>query len=102
MVGYDSQEVPVKTLSILNVKLVATKNTLDDIVVVAFGTQKKTDMVGSITSIKPSDLKVPSSNLTTALAEGLPELLPISVAESLGRTMQISLFVALLLLEPEK
>lgn len=68
MVGYDMQEVPVKNLSILNVKLVATKNTLDDVVVVAFGTQKKTDMVGSITSIKPADLKVPSSNLTTALA----------------------------------
>jgi len=68
MVGYDKQEVPVKSLSVLNVRLVPTKNTLEDVVVVAFGTQKKTDMVGSVTSIKPADLKVPSSNLTTALA----------------------------------
>src|SRR5699024_112747 len=37
-------------------------------VVVAFGTQKRTDMVGSVTTVKPSDLQVPSSNLTTALA----------------------------------
>lgn len=68
MVGYDKQEVPVRSLAVLNVRLVPTKNTLEDVVVVAFGTQKKTDMVGSITSIKPADLKVPSSNLTTALA----------------------------------
>src|SRR5690606_33579272 len=38
------------------------------VVVVAFGTQKKTDMVGAVTTIKPSDLRIPSSNLTTALA----------------------------------
>ncbi len=68
MVGYDTQEVPVKSLSLLNVLLKATRNTLDDVVVVAFGTQKKTDMVGSVTSIKPADLRVPSSNLTTSLA----------------------------------
>src|SRR5690606_24427283 len=29
---------------------------------------KRTDMIGSITSVTPKDLKVPSSNLTTALA----------------------------------
>src|SRR5690606_11544351 len=34
----------------------------------AFGTQKRTDLIGSVTSINPSELKVPSSNLTTALA----------------------------------
>src|SRR5690606_25404575 len=35
---------------------------------VAFGRQKRTDLIGSVTSINPSELKVPSSNLTTALA----------------------------------
>ena len=36
--------------------------------VVAFGTQKKESMISSIETIKPAELKVPSSNLTTALA----------------------------------
>ncbi|WP_262713107.1 SusC/RagA family TonB-linked outer membrane protein [Anseongella ginsenosidimutans] len=36
--------------------------------VVAFGTQKKKEVVGAVTTITPSELKVPSSNLTTALA----------------------------------
>lgn len=68
IVGYERQEIAVKKLSTLNVTLKVASNTLDDVVVVAFGTQKRTDMIGSVTSLKPSDLKVPSSNLTTALA----------------------------------
>lgn len=41
---------------------------LDEVVVVAFGTQKKESVISSISTVKPADLKVPSSNLTTALA----------------------------------
>ena len=41
---------------------------LDDAVVVAFGTQKKESVIGAITTIDPGKLKIPSSNLTTALA----------------------------------
>ncbi len=41
----------------------------DDVVVVAYGKkQRKEAVVGSVTSIKPGDLKIPASNLTTALA----------------------------------
>src|SRR5690606_148475 len=41
---------------------------MDEIVITAFGTQKKESVVGAITTITPSDLKTPSSNLTTAFA----------------------------------
>jgi TonB-linked SusC/RagA family outer membrane protein len=41
---------------------------LEEVTIVAFGAQKKNSVVSSISTIKPSDLKVPSSNLTTALA----------------------------------
>lgn len=68
MVGYESQEIPVSGRNVLNVTLRSAAGTLDDVVVVAFGKQKKTDVIGAITSINPKDLKVPSSNLTTALA----------------------------------
>lgn len=68
MIGYVTQEVPVKNKEIINVVLVSSSNTLNDVVVVAFGTQKKAEMVGSVTTINPKELKVPSSNLTTALA----------------------------------
>ena len=75
LVGYVTQEVAVKDLSTINVLLEVAENTLDDVVVVAFGTQKRTDMVGSVTSVKPSALKVPSSNLTTALAGRVPGMI---------------------------
>jgi hypothetical protein len=43
-------------------------NELDEVTVVAFGTQKKESVISSITTVKPSELKIPSSNLTTAFA----------------------------------
>jgi TonB-linked SusC/RagA family outer membrane protein len=68
MVGFETQEVPVKGRSVINIKLKVAENTLDEAVIVAFGTQKKESVIGSITTINPKELKVPSSNLTTALA----------------------------------
>lgn len=68
MVGSETQEIPVKGKTIINVTLRPVDSQLSEVVVVAFGTQKKTDVVGSVTTINPKDLKVPSSNLTTALA----------------------------------
>jgi TonB-linked SusC/RagA family outer membrane protein len=41
---------------------------LDEVVVVAFGKQKKESVIASVETVKPTDLKIPSSNLTTALA----------------------------------
>jgi TonB-linked SusC/RagA family outer membrane protein len=41
---------------------------MEEVVVVAFGKQKKESVVSSISTISPKDLKVPSSNLTTAFA----------------------------------
>lgn len=41
---------------------------LDDITVVAFAKQKKESVLGSVSTIKPSELKTTSSNLTTGFA----------------------------------
>ncbi|RYY19264.1 MAG: SusC/RagA family TonB-linked outer membrane protein, partial [Chitinophagaceae bacterium] len=69
MIGYVSQEVLIGQKEQVNVVLKEASSQLDDVVVVAFGKQKKQDMVGSITSVSAADLKKnPSSNLTTALA----------------------------------
>jgi len=68
MVGFESQEIVIGNQSVIDVRLVEVAGQLDEAVVVAFGKQKRTDLIGSVTSINPSELKVPSSNLTTALA----------------------------------
>lgn len=68
MVGFEQQEISAAGRTVINVKLLPVRTTLGETVVVAFGKQKKQDVVGAVTSINPSELKVPSSNLTTALA----------------------------------
>lgn len=67
-VGYISQSIQLNGQTKVDVLLVNDDKSLDEVVVVAFGTQKKKELVGASTSIKPSELKIPSSNLTTALA----------------------------------
>ncbi|WP_316819129.1 carboxypeptidase-like regulatory domain-containing protein [Pedobacter nyackensis] len=67
MVGYAEIAVPANKPEI-NIVLREDKSTLNEVQIVAFGTQKKESVVGAITTIKPEQLKVPSSNLTTALS----------------------------------
>lgn len=66
--GLQSAEVAVKYQTSIDVVLQEDAKALDEVVVVAFGTQKKESMISSIQTITPKSLKVPSSNLTTALA----------------------------------
>ncbi|WP_212006471.1 TonB-dependent receptor [Chitinophaga sp. HK235] len=68
MVGYTTQEVTLNGRSVINVQLKNSASQLSETVVVAYGKQKKASVIGSITTINPGELKVPSSNLTTALA----------------------------------
>jgi len=68
MVGYETQEVSVGSGTDLHVVMVPAASDLDEVVVVAFGTQKKQDVVGAVSTVNPSDLKIPASNLTTAMA----------------------------------
>lgn len=67
-VGMEAQRIKVGEQSTINLTLKEDAAGLDEVVVVAFGEQKKESVVASITTIKPSELKIPSSNLTTALA----------------------------------
>ncbi|NQX42289.1 TonB-linked outer membrane protein, SusC/RagA family [Pedobacter steynii] len=67
-VGFNPIEIPVQNRQEINVVLKGTSSTLKDVVVVAYGTQKKTTMISSITTIDPKELKGPTSNLTTMLA----------------------------------
>ena len=66
--GKETQVIPVGEMNNFIVKLKNSATELEDAVVVAFGKQKKESVIGSITSIDVSTLKVPSSNLTTSLA----------------------------------
>ncbi|GAP73361.1 SusC/RagA family TonB-linked outer membrane protein [Candidatus Symbiothrix dinenymphae] len=66
--GYDTYTVTVGDKANFVIPLKPKANELDEVTVVAFGKQKKESVISSITTINAKDLKVPSSNLTTAFA----------------------------------
>ena len=66
--GMQDETVAVKNQTQIVVKMKSQADLLDEVTVVAFAKQKKESVIGSISTVKPSELKVPSSNLTTALA----------------------------------
>jgi len=51
------------------------ESSLDEVVVVGFGTQKKASLVSSIAAVNPKELKGPTSNLTTMLAGRIPGMI---------------------------
>lgn len=68
-IGYVSKSVEVGKLKIITITLQEDAEQLDEVVVTAFGTgQKKESVTGAIQSVRPSDLKVPSSNLSNSFA----------------------------------
>jgi TonB-dependent starch-binding outer membrane protein SusC len=66
--GYKTQEVALKGQTILNVSLGQTLSELEEVVVVGYGVQKKSQLTGAIASISAKDLKEqPVSNLGNAM-----------------------------------
>lgn len=67
-IGYQEQDIRVGSRRIIAVTMYEKAAELGEVTIVAFGKQKKESVIGSITTIKPAELKVPSSNLTTSFA----------------------------------
>lgn len=68
-VGMTSQEVKVNGKNVINVTLQVDSKVLDEVVVVGYGTVKRKDLTGSVTSVNSKELsKVPTSDVTQALA----------------------------------
>ncbi len=69
-VGFKTQNYTVSSSAkILNIVLKDDKLLTDEVVITAYGRrERKEALVGSVTTIKPGELKIPASNLTAALA----------------------------------
>ena len=67
-IGLESQIIDVSNQTTIDVVMQEKAEQLEDVTVVAFAKQKKESVLASIETVKPDELRVPSSNLTTALA----------------------------------
>ena len=71
-IGYVTQEVSVIGATV-DIVLKESNSQLDEIIVVGYGTQKKSNVIGSVAQISSSDLKqAPTMNITNMLAGRLP------------------------------
>ena len=67
-VGFQKQVVDITGKTAINVTLYSSAAALTDVVVVGYGTQRKRDVTGTISSVKGDDFKnLPVSNSATAL-----------------------------------
>jgi TonB-dependent starch-binding outer membrane protein SusC len=67
-IGYITQKIPINGMSVIDVKLTSDIRALDEVVVVGYGSVRKSDLTGSISSIKMADLvQLPSQRVDQAL-----------------------------------
>ena len=72
-IGFTTQELPINNRSTINLTLAADMKSLNEVVVVGYGTQRKETVTGSVVSVKGADLvKSPTTNLSNSLAGRLP------------------------------
>lgn len=67
-IGYEKKEVTIGDLASLNITLTPVGNSLNEVVVVGAGTQKKVSVTGAISAVKGDELKMSTSTLTNTLA----------------------------------
>lgn len=67
-VGYKDQTVEVKQAGVINIALQSADHILNEVVAIGYGTMKKSDLTGSVASIKSDALqKTPAAGLDQAL-----------------------------------
>lgn len=67
-IGMEDQIIAVKSSKPLTITMAQKVDELDEVTVVAFAKQKKESVLASVSTVKPAELRAPTSNLTTALA----------------------------------
>ncbi|WP_373012632.1 TonB-dependent receptor [Mucilaginibacter sp.] len=73
MIGYETQEITIGKNISLNIVLKEQNTGLNEIVVVGFGTQKKKDLTGAVSSLKKADIENQATpNILTAIAGQMP------------------------------
>ncbi|HDZ04280.1 hypothetical protein LCGC14_0239680 [marine sediment metagenome] len=90
-IGFSAKEVMVNNQTTINVSLAEDTQSLDEVVVVGYGTQKKADLTGSITTIKTEDItRTPTSAAMQSLQGKVAGLQVVSSgAPGTGPTIRV-------------
>ncbi|MEO8773565.1 MAG: TonB-dependent receptor [Gelidibacter sp.] len=90
--GFTTKEITVGNQTTINLTLQENMEDLDEIVIVGYGTQKKSDVTGAISSVKSEDLtKVVTTNPVDALQGRVAGVTVTSSSGSPGATSDITI-----------
>lgn len=81
-IGYAKQEIPVGNKTVINVTMKDDTQLLDEVVVVAYGTSRKGDLTGAITSVRPDENEASKAISIDNLLQGKVAGLSMSVSSS--------------------
>ena len=91
--GYDDLEVPVNSRTVINVQMQLQSTSLDEVVVVGYGTQKRESVVGAIATVDATNLKVPSAQLSTSLAGQLSGVVSMQTSGEPGKASSSEFYI---------
>ena len=90
-IGYKSQTLAVEGKTILNVLMTPDNEMLDEVVVVGYGSMKKSDLTGAVVSANIKDFeKAPNTNILQSLQGTIPGL-NVGQATTAGGTPDVSI-----------
>ncbi len=86
-IGYESQEIPVNNRSVIDISLAFAETSLDEVVVVGYGAQKKESVVGAISQVQGEDLvRTGQQNISNALTGQVPGVVTVQQSGMPGST----------------
>ncbi len=88
-IGYESLEMPVNKRTEINITLQNSTKSMDQVVVVGFGTQRKIDVTGSISSVKGIEISKQSSQNAISSLQGKVAGVQITNSGAPGASPQV-------------
>ena len=85
-IGYKKKEIAIGSSNVINVTLDPDTEVLDEVVVVGYGHQKKESVVGAISTIDASKLRVPGSSISNVLAGQLAGIVAMTRSGEPGKS----------------
>lgn len=85
-IGYKTQEVRIGKKNVVDIVLEEDVSALDEVVVVGYGAQRKVSVVGSQSSIKMSDIKAATGDISSAIAGRIPGVVTIQRSGEPGKS----------------
>ncbi|MDR1524427.1 MAG: SusC/RagA family TonB-linked outer membrane protein, partial [Tannerella sp.] len=89
-IGYVRQEIPLQGRTFLQIAMISDEELLDEVVVIGYGTVRKSDLTGAVASVKAKDLSAyPVTNVMRAMAGRIPGVFVQQTNASPGGGVQV-------------